>query len=98
MRKVMSKRSFLGLTGIGAIKLDEKSRTELFRLLDAHVLPGHRRSAGRSGMDPWRILVVGILKQGLRCDFNRLREIVNRRADVQAFLGHDVWFDSCCQC
>ena len=115
MRKVISERSFLGSTDIGAIELDadsrddipalligiqaiyldEATRTKLFRLLDAHVLPGRRRTTGRPGMDLWRILVMGVLKQGLRCDFDRLREIVNRHADVQAFLGHDVWFDPC---
>ena len=83
------------LIGLQAIYLDEKTRTELFRLLEAHVLPGNRRDTGRPGMDLWRILVMGVLKQGLRCDFDRLREIVNRHADVQAFLGHDVWFDPC---
>ena len=82
MRKVISERSFLGSTDIGAIYLDEKTRTELFGLLDAHVLPGRRRDTGRPGMDLWRILVMGVLKQGLRCDFDRLREIVNRHADV----------------
>ena len=115
MRKVISERSFLGSTDIGAIELDadsrddipalligiqaiyldEATRTKLFRLLEAHVLPGRRRTTGRPGMDLWRILAVGVLKQGLRCDFDRLREIVNRHADVQAFLGHDVWFDPC---
>lgn len=38
---------------------------------------------------------MGILKQGLRCDFDRLREIMNRHADVQAFQGHNVWFAPC---
>ena len=71
MRKVISERSFLGSTDIGAIYLDPKSRddipailaglqaiyldeatrTELFRLLEAHVLPGRRRDTGRPGMD-----------------------------------------------
>ena len=37
----------------------------------------------------------GLLKQGLRCDFDRLREIADRHADVQSFPGHDVWFDPC---
>ena len=83
------------LIGIQAIYEDEATRTALFRLLEAHILPGRRRDTGRPGMDLWRILVMGLLKQGLRCDFDRLREIVNRHADVQAFLGHDVWLDPC---
>ena len=83
------------LIGLQAIFEDEATREKLFRLLEAHILPGHRRDTGRPGMDLWRILAVGLLKQGLRCDFDRLREIVNRHADVQSFLGHDVWFDPC---
>ena len=83
------------LIGLQAIYEDETTRTALFRLLETHILPGHRRDTGRPGMDLWRILVMGLLKQGLRCDFDRLREIVNRHADVQSFPGHDVWFDPC---
>ena len=83
------------LIGLQAVYLDEGTREELFRLLDSHILPNRSRDTGRPGMDLWRILVMGILKQGLRCDFDRLREIVNRHADVQAFLGHDAWFDPC---
>ena len=83
------------LIGLQAIYVNEGTRTELFRLLEEHIIPGHRRDTGRPGMDLWRILVMGVLKQGLRCDFNFLREIVNRHADVQAFLGHDAWFDPC---
>ena len=83
------------LIGLQAIYEDEATRTALLRLLEAHILPGRRRDTGRPGMDLWRILAVGLLKQGLRCDFDRLREIVNRHADVQSFPGHDVWFDPC---
>ena len=50
MRKVISEQSFPGSTDIGAIKLDEGTRTELFRLLDAHVLPGRHRNTGRPGI------------------------------------------------
>ena len=52
------------LIGLQAIYLDEGTRTELFRLTEEHVLPGRRRNTGRPGMDLWRILVMGILKQG----------------------------------
>ena len=83
------------LIGLQAIWNDEAARAELFRLLNVHILPGHRRDTGRPGMHLWRILVMGVLKQGLDCDYDRLTELVNRHADVQAFLGHDVWFDPC---
>ena len=61
------------LIGLQAIYMNEETRTELFRLLVAHVLPGRRRATGRPGMDLWRILAAGVLKQGLRGDFDRLR-------------------------
>ena len=83
------------LIGLQAIWNDEAAREELFRLLDAHILPDRRRDTGRPGMQLWRILVIGVLKQGLNCDYDHLREMVNRHADVQAFLGHDAWFDPC---
>ena len=34
-------------------------------LLDKYILPGTNRKVGRSGMDMWRIPVMGLLKQGL---------------------------------
>ena len=83
------------LIGLQAVRSDKAAREELFRLLDAHVLPDRRRDTGRPGMHLWRVLVMGVLKQGMNCDYDRLREIVNRHADVQAFLGHDVWFEPC---
>ena len=38
-------------------------------LLEKHILPGTHRGVGRRGMEMWRILVLGVLKQGLGCDF-----------------------------
>lgn len=38
---------------------------------------------------------MGILKQGLDCDYDRLQQVMNKHSDVQAFLGHDAWFDPC---
>ena len=81
------------LIGLQAIYKDEETREELFRLLDEHILPGRRHDTGRPGMNRWRILVMGILKQGMGCDFDRLRRTVNSDVDVQAFLGHDAWYD-----
>ena len=48
------------LIGLQAIWNDEAAREELFRLLDALVLPDRRRDTGRPGMHLWRILVMGV--------------------------------------
>ena len=43
-------------------------------------------------MEMWRILVMGVVKQGLGCDFDRLHELVNEHRTLRRFLGHsDVW-------
>ena len=42
------------------------------------ILPGVDRTVGRPGMELWQILVMGVLKQGLGCDFDRLQELVNQ--------------------
>ncbi len=39
------------------------------------------------------ILVIGVLKQGINCDFDRLRSLVNNHELVRAMLGHDDVFD-----
>ena len=60
------------LIGLQAVYRNEATREELFRLLDEHVLPDRRRDTGRPGMELWAIIVMGVLKQGLNCDYDRL--------------------------
>ena len=38
-------------------------------------------------MDLWRILVLGVLKQGLGCDFDRLHDLANNHRTVRAMLA-----------
>ena len=43
-------------------------------------------------MEMWRILVLGVIKQGLGCDFDRLHGLANEHKTLRRFLGHaDVW-------
>jgi len=48
--------------------LCEERRSELWALLAAGVCPESDHRLGRPGMELWRILVLGALKQGLDCD------------------------------
>ena len=57
------------LKGLQHIWSDEELRARLLALLDEHILPEADRTVGRPGMDLWQILVLGVLKQGLGCDF-----------------------------
>ena len=54
----------------GLQHLYKEKQEELFMLLEKHILPGTHRGVGRPGMEMWRILVLGVLKQGLGCDFD----------------------------
>ena len=81
------------LKGLQHIWSDEELRARLFALLDEHVLPETDRKVGRPGMELWRVLVLGVLKQGLSCDFDRLHDLANHHETVRAFLGHGDFGD-----
>ena len=80
------------LLGLQHLYGDAAFRSRLFALMDEYILPGVDRTVGRPGMEMWRILVMGVVKQGLGCDFDRLQELVNQHKTLRRFLGHpDVW-------
>ena len=81
------------LKGLQHILCDEALRARLFVLLDEHILPEADRTVGRPGMDLWQILVLGVLKQGLGCDFDRLHDLTNHHQTIRAFLGHGDFDD-----
>ena len=39
-------------------------------------------------MDIWRVVVLGVLKQGLGCDYDRLHELANNHSSLRRMLGH----------
>ena len=62
------------LLGLQHPSKDKTLRSRLFALLERHILPGTDRRVGRPGMEMWRIPVMGVVRQGLGCDFDRLQE------------------------
>lgn len=81
------------LKGLQHLWCDEALRARLFALLDEHVLPEVDRTVGRPGMGLWQILVLGVLKQGLGCDFDRLHDLANHHQTIRSFLGHSDFGD-----
>ena len=81
------------LKGLQHIWGDEELRARLLTLLDEHILPEADRTVGRPGMDLWQILVLGVLKQGLGCDFDRLHDLTNHHGTIREFLGHGDFDD-----
>ena len=76
------------LSGLQYLYTNPQTQKELFSILETHFLPGVNLKVGRPGMDLWRVLVLGILKQGLDCDFDRLTELANQHQTLRKMLCH----------
>ena len=76
------------LAGLQAVYLDEKARTGVFEILKKHVRPEADHHRGRPGMVLWRIFVLGVLKQALKCDFDRLQSLACSYVELRQMLGH----------
>ena len=59
------------LWGILSLVSNGKFRIAMERLLEAGFLPGSDSGLGHPGMDLWRVFALGVLEQGLNCDFDR---------------------------
>ena len=60
------------LAGLQWIFITPEINEEIFGLLEEKVVVG-RSDTGRPGMDLWHILVLGVVRLGLDCDYDRLR-------------------------
>ena len=76
------------LFGLQYLYSQEALRDHIFALMDEYILPGVNRKVGRPGMSMWSILVMGVVKQGLGCNFDRLHELANQHMAIRKFLGH----------
>lgn len=76
------------LRGLQHIYITESLRESIFALLQKHIQPSIDKANGRPGMTLWRILVCGVLRLDLNCDYERLLELVNEHHTLRAMLGH----------
>ena len=72
---------------LGLQHLYRTRRDELFALLDERISPGPDQTNDRPEMDLWSILVLGVLKQGLGYDWDRLLELANEHRTLREILG-----------
>ena len=59
----------------------------IFELLENTVVGRKQSTTGRPGMDLWHILVLGIVRLGLNCDYDRLEHIANYDTLVRQIMG-----------
>ncbi len=107
MRKIHSAQLEIGaesrddipaiLIGLRHLYASKALRRQVFGLLEAEVAPKARKDAGRPGMDLWRILALGVLKQGLGCDFDRLAHMANHDGLVRRMPGHSPALGHACE-
>jgi hypothetical protein len=74
------------LAGLQWLWMHPTLKAEIFALLEAKLLAG-KQATGRTGMDLWQILVLGVVRLGLDADWDRLEHIANYDALVRQMLG-----------
>ena len=90
------------LRGLQYIYVTPEIRKRVFAIL-AEVTPTRQgedgaekkvdSDTGRPGMEQWKILVLGTLRQGLNADYDRVQELANQHTTIRQMLGHGDWAD-----
>ena len=74
------------LAGLQWVWMHPPLKAEIFALLEAKILAG-KQATGRTGMDLWQILVLGVVRLGLDADWDRLEHVANYDSLVRQMLG-----------
>jgi transposase, IS5 family len=74
------------LAGLQWIWMHPTLKAEIFALLAAAILAG-KKPTGRTGMDLWQILGLGVVRLGLDADWDRLEHIANYDTLLRQMLG-----------
>jgi hypothetical protein len=81
------------LRGLQHLYTNAALRTAIFELLESQIAPKVSKSNGRPGMALWTILVCGVIRLDLNCDYDRLHELVNQHNTIREMLGHGAFED-----
>jgi len=74
------------LGGLQWLWMHPTLKAEVFALLEAAILDG-KQATGRTGMDLWQILVLGVVRLGLDADWDRLEDLANHHTLIRQMLG-----------
>ena len=81
------------LKGLQFVYTHVALRTAIFQLLERQIAPRVSKTNGRPGMTLWTILVCGVIRLDLNCDYDRLHELVNEHNTLRQMLGHGAFED-----
>ena len=76
------------LRGLQDIFLNPILLEQVLKILDGLFPKEIDLNNGRPGMDRWSILVMGVLRLNLNCDYDRLHHLVNNHQTIRQILGH----------
>lgn len=76
------------LKGLQFVYANTALRSAIFALLSSQIAPKVDPHNGRPGMALWTILVCGVIRLDLNCDYDRLHELVNEHQRLRQMLGH----------
>lgn len=75
------------LLGIQHISSNKEELEQILKILKEAI---RIKPIGRSGMSLWKILVLGLLRQAISADYDRLHNLANNHIDLRKFLGHGM--------
>jgi hypothetical protein len=74
------------LAGLQWVFQTPEINSRIFVLLEDKLVAG-RKATGRPGLDLWHILVLGVVRLGLDCDYDRLEHLANYDGLLRQILG-----------
>jgi IS5 family transposase len=74
------------LAGLQWVWMHPTLKAEIFALLEAKII-SVKKATGRTGMDLWQILVLGVVRLGLDADWDRLEDQANHHTLIRQMLG-----------
>jgi len=80
------------LAGLKWIYQTPEINEQIFKILEKKII-GSKKLTGRKGMDLWHILVLGVVRLGLDCDFDRLEYLVHYDKLLRQIMGLESSFD-----
>lgn len=76
------------LLGLQYIFVNSETRKQVFHLLQQILPKDVSRTTGRPGMDMWKILVLGVMRQTCNWDYDTLHNMTNNHTGMREMLGH----------
>ncbi len=80
------------LAGLQWIFINTQVRDKILKLIKEKVCC-NKRQTGRPGMDLWQILVLGVVRLALDCDYDRLEYIVHYDVLLRQIMGLEPTFN-----